>query len=457
MVIGVILLFGGAALRILRAEQQRIADARAFLALLKQERDALYASFNDTNNGAHEYLRAFSQFREPADAAQQPVLEKELSFLTEHGWGGVSADTVDWMERNRPALALIRAGNAKPFSLLPRVTDTNPDLSVPVSKARSVARMLTAYGRYAESQGDIGPALDAYLDIIRLGSGLETDRTLIGAMIGVAARRMGLDPLRQLAPRVSRPEVLLLIFKDLDQLAARAVPLQEAFKTDLLAFHGSLELAYSGRYPAKPDWSPDRIDGQRVDQRLARINQSRRYGLARWYLGKDRVFLPIFEAWQPLIHDAGLPYYELSSRSRYRVPDRDAAWLFLLTSLDNPIGKLLARISLPNVQRGMVLHALARADEHATRLVLLLHAYKLLHAKFPERLDALHELADVDSLADPFSGQPFRYRRTDTGYVLYSLGPDLDDDGGIQDYEQRARSGIKQLDDTDLVYSLSAS
>ena len=33
-------------------------------------------------------------------------------------------------------------------------------------------------------------------------------------------------------------------------------------------------------------------------------------------------------------------------------------------------------------------------------------------------------------LTDPFDGQPLRYRKQDAGYVLYSIGPDLKDDGG---------------------------
>jgi len=31
---------------------------------------------------------------------------------------------------------------------------------------------------------------------------------------------------------------------------------------------------------------------------------------------------------------------------------------------------------------------------------------------------------------DPFDGQPLRYHRQGSGYILYSIGPDLKDDGG---------------------------
>jgi hypothetical protein len=36
----------------------------------------------------------------------------------------------------------------------------------------------------------------------------------------------------------------------------------------------------------------------------------------------------------------------------------------------------------------------------------------------------------VTILTDPFDGQPLRYRKQGDGYVLYSIGPDLKDDGG---------------------------
>jgi hypothetical protein len=33
---------------------------------------------------------------------------------------------------------------------------------------------------------------------------------------------------------------------------------------------------------------------------------------------------------------------------------------------------------------------------------------------------------------DPFDGQPLRYRKQNDGYVLYSIGPDLKNNGGNQ-------------------------
>ncbi|MGH7138367.1 MAG: hypothetical protein ACREHD_21665, partial [Pirellulales bacterium] len=68
--------------------------------------------------------------------------------------------------------------------------------------------------------------------------------------------------------------------------------------------------------------------------------------------------------------------------------------------------------------------------------------YKLLAAKlsirkflleFSRLPKGLGELKDIDTV-DPYSadGGPFRYRADRSGYTIYSVGPDGQDDGGAR-------------------------
>jgi hypothetical protein len=50
--------------------------------------------------------------------------------------------------------------------------------------------------------------------------------------------------------------------------------------------------------------------------------------------------------------------------------------------------------------------------------------------RYPASLSELTPDYLVATLMDPFDGQPLRYRKQGTGYVLYSIGADLKDDGG---------------------------
>ena len=48
---------------------------------------------------------------------------------------------------------------------------------------------------------------------------------------------------------------------------------------------------------------------------------------------------------------------------------------------------------------------------------------------------------------DPLGGAPFVYRRTDTGYRLYSVGPDGIDQGGPVDDSDRWPDASEDADD----------
>lgn len=76
---------------------------------------------------------------------------------------------------------------------------------------------------------------------------------------------------------------------------------------------------------------------------------------------------------------------------------------------------------------GMITHAVqARAQEEAIIAGAALLAYKGRHGTFPDRL----EDAASTPMRDPFSSGPLNYRREGAGFVVYSVGPDGDFDGG---------------------------
>jgi hypothetical protein len=62
---------------------------------------------------------------------------------------------------------------------------------------------------------------------------------------------------------------------------------------------------------------------------------------------------------------------------------------------------------------------------------MALGRYRLAEGQFPETLQALvpEYLAAVPE--DPIDLQPLRYRRDEEGYVVYSIGTNGVDDGGL--------------------------
>ena len=79
--------------------------------------------------------------------------------------------------------------------------------------------------------------------------------------------------------------------------------------------------------------------------------------------------------------------------------------------------------------------AQARATEQeaiATRLIIAVQRHRLRHGRLPASVDAIDDdLLTVRPL-DAFSGEQLQYRLSDEhGFMIYGLGPDGDDDGGL--------------------------
>jgi hypothetical protein len=66
----------------------------------------------------------------------------------------------------------------------------------------------------------------------------------------------------------------------------------------------------------------------------------------------------------------------------------------------------------------------------STIVALAAERYRRAHGRWPASLDALVPDFLPQVLRDPYDGQPLRMRRLDNGIVIYSIGPDGEDNGG---------------------------
>ena len=75
--------------------------------------------------------------------------------------------------------------------------------------------------------------------------------------------------------------------------------------------------------------------------------------------------------------------------------------------------------------------AKAETYRRLARLACRLEEYRIAHGQYPEKLDELPDLpAHLNQ--EVLSEQPLRYQRKDEGYLLYSLGWNQKDDGGVR-------------------------
>ena len=116
-----------------------------------------------------------------------------------------------------------------------------------------------------------------------------------------------------------------------------------------------------------------------------------------------------------------------------------------------------------NILEKMLLSALGNAAKkfaHAqesvdlARTAIALERYRLAHGKYPESLDALAPQFIAKLPHDVINGQPLHYRRTSDGqFVLYSVGWNETDDGGVVG---RIKYGAPDISEGDWVWRYPA-
>jgi len=73
-----------------------------------------------------------------------------------------------------------------------------------------------------------------------------------------------------------------------------------------------------------------------------------------------------------------------------------------------------------------------QAHCRVTQAGIAVERYRLAEGRLPQSLDNLVPAYIKAVPADPYDGRPLKYRSLETGYVVYSIGDDSSDDGGLE-------------------------
>jgi len=82
------------------------------------------------------------------------------------------------------------------------------------------------------------------------------------------------------------------------------------------------------------------------------------------------------------------------------------------------------------------------ADLRVAQTALAVERFRASERKLPATLDELAPRYLPVVPTDPFDGLPLRYRRTEKGYIVYSIGPAKIDQGGVRGKETRLKGNL---------------
>jgi hypothetical protein len=107
-----------------------------------------------------------------------------------------------------------------------------------------------------------------------------------------------------------------------------------------------------------------------------------------------------------------------------------------------------ASLAIPNFTKATLTTAKNQTFVNEAQVACALERYHLAHGDYPETLDALLPQFMDQLPHDLIGGQSLHYRRTDDGkFLLYSVGWNEKDDGGVVDTKIHAEHDSREYGD----------
>ncbi len=334
-----------------------------------------------------------------------------ISPSTPHPPPMPTAAQVAVIQQNAGAIALLHQGFLYPLQEPPVRS-----FSIPLPQYqhfRALARLLGLAARVDTARGDWAGAMGAGLDAVQMGETLPRGGSLIGMLVGTACESIGRHPAWGYIDHLTAAQARVSA-RRLQAIRAGHVPFADTVQEEeWMGQAGLLELM------RRRDWPGDFMDQ----------NQSSNTS------GGSPSLSDRFSAWQTasairrIGRQAILSHYTrymdqsvANARQPYAAHPPDPALP------DDPINRVVdsSGLRFARIQE-------TRTDtENALLLTLLaLRAYRLEHGAYPIALSALVPGYLKAVPDDPFAlSGTLRYRLAGAKFVLYSVGPDGNDDGG---------------------------
>jgi hypothetical protein len=300
------------------------------------------------------------------------------------------------VQANLPVLAQLRAGLTKEC----RVPFTG-DFAVTfpyLADMRDLARLLSAEADVYAAGGNREHALESGLDAIQMGSDLQRGGTLLHGLVGVAIQAIGQQSMLSRIDRLKRKDCDRLIPR-MQKILKNRVPPYEILQQERVWALTTLTKMKDSDF-AQPTQSLD-------DEEPAGGSNSVTKGLI-WHFMRDKTIRDLEKYYDALNAEAKKP------RSQ-RVP------------LPEPGG--LAGIFAPVFEGATSSFEIMETRNRLTLCAIALRKYFLKYDKLPATLKELG--LDPTLLEDPFSGGELKYLPKGENYLLYSVGEDGKDDGGV--------------------------
>ncbi|MHC4112845.1 MAG: hypothetical protein ACYSUY_17360 [Planctomycetota bacterium] len=379
----------------------------------------LYVQPSDELDGMPAYL----DWKRPAYRSFETLSEQERQEIGK------------WIRQNKAAWQQFVAGSTRPYCYRGYTKGKNdPLLAVVLPHLATLRDLLTIgifHSRMQIAQGQTAQALDDCLAVVLAGSHWQGWGTIIEQLVGLHISRVGYEEILYIAATedISAAD-LKRLQQQLSRIYPRGYPLMD-IEGERLVFLDMVQHTFTDGGPGGGHLIPKRLsfideiigggfdgmDGLVVGTAMGMIHARRNDTISKF----NEIFDKQSEAAKmtPYERHAGKALHDekiFLASSKYRYA--------------------LVNLFMPAFGRACEYAYRGRALYEATVTVLALQRWRLEKGQYPMSLNELVAAGYIEKVPmDPYSDKPLVYKKTDDSFVLYSLGPDFDDDGGVENPE----------------------
>jgi hypothetical protein len=368
----------------------------------------------DLQNAASHYKQAFAALE--AD----PVLKEQDSPITKPTTTDIGTSAVtDLLARHAGTLDLLRRAADRDTCRFQRDwTRPSFDMLLPETQSmRTAARLLVLAARREAADGNAANALRDVARIQRIGRHAASEPILISNLVGIAIDTMALETLAQVLPTLRKSDLATLDAPELRDL----ITAPPAFASHLYG-----EEAFGLSIFA------DLADDERGVTNLVYLLGNGQPQSSSLHIPPLSLLYRVFFLPADLVgYRSIMTQYQAAASRTEPYPD--------LTKRIDAI-ETQTRDRSPGVLSSMIVPALGAVFKAQTRSIANHRAATALVAATKQRLETGAVPETFDELAaqlvppasrDPFTAdQPLVMQRTDHALLVYSIGPDGEDDGG---------------------------
>jgi hypothetical protein len=339
------------------------------------------------------------------------ILRDFLSPTKRQAYPRLWSESREIVARNRQSIALVEQASRMPICRLRFRWQTDGDLTIACGREldnmRTLCSLVCVDAILHAHDGDMNSALRDMELGFSIGESLKRVPCFLGQLVRYATIAVTSATLRQLAGYGALPEAESGRLYDLlskIELNSGLIHGLEGERAQCIVGLRVLRKTGSSVLADKSNDDPFSI-------------MMRNPHLCAWFINTNMLFY--LEDMQKETRRASHPWRQLALVKALPYFERKQQLYALFSALIMPI-----YVRWP-WQRDM-----AGVEIVGSRIFMALHAYHDRFHAYPRTLDDLKAKLAWPLPEDPFSGKPFIYRLKGSGFLLYSIGPNLKDDGG---------------------------